>query len=49
MWNEWAMDKGGASGSGAIATGDMFNHKGVSLGTKTSAAAWALVATITQS
>jgi hypothetical protein len=49
VWNEWAMDKGGASGSGAIASGDMFNHKGVNLGTKTSAAAWALVATVTQS
>lgn len=49
VWNEWAMDKGGASGAGAIAAGDMFNHKGVNLGTKTSAAAWALVATITQS
>jgi hypothetical protein len=49
VWNEWAMDKGGSSGSGAIASGDMFNHKGVNLGTKTSAAAWALVATVTQS
>jgi hypothetical protein len=49
VWNEWAMDKGGASGSAAIAAGDMFNHKGVNLGTKTSAAAWALQVTFTQS
>lgn len=48
-WREWAMDKGGSSGSGAIASGDMFNHRGVDLGLKTSAAAWALTATITQS
>jgi hypothetical protein len=48
-WREWAMDKGGASGSGAIASGDMFNHKGVDLGLKTSAAAWALSVTFTQS
>lgn len=49
VWNEWAMDKGGASGAAAIASGDMFNHKGVNLGTKTSAAAWAFQITITQS
>jgi hypothetical protein len=48
-WREWAMDKGGSSGSGAIASGDMFNHKGVDLGLKTSAAAWAFQATFTQS
>jgi hypothetical protein len=48
-WREWAMDKGGSSGSAAIASGDMFNHKGVDLGLKTSAAAWALQATFTQS
>lgn len=48
-WNEWGMDKGGASGTAAIAAGDLFNHKGVSLGTKTSAAAWAFNVTFTQS
>jgi hypothetical protein len=49
VWNEWAMDKGGASSTAAIASGDMFNHKGVNLGTKTSASAWAFTVTITQS
>jgi hypothetical protein len=48
-WREWAMDKGGASGGAAIASGDMFNHKGVDLGLKTSAAAWAFNVTFTQS
>lgn len=49
VWNEWAIDKGGASGSAAIASGDMFNHKGVNLITKTSAVAAALNVTVTQS
>lgn len=46
-WREWGMDSGGSSGSGAAS--GLFNHRGVDLGTKTSAAAWALTATITQS
>ena len=47
VWNEWAIDSGGSSGSGACS--GMFNHRGVNLGTKTSAAAWTLTATISQS
>lgn len=46
-WQEWGMDSGGSSGSGAAS--GLFNHRGVDLGTKTSAAAWALTATVTQS
>lgn len=45
VWNEWGVDGGGASGAGA-ATG-LLNHRGVNLGTKTSAAAWAFTGTIT--
>jgi hypothetical protein len=47
VWNEWGMDNGGSSGSGAAS--GLFNHRGVNLGTKTSASAWALQITITQS
>lgn len=46
-WREWGMDSGGSSGTGAAS--GLFNHRGVDLGLKTSAAAWALTATITQS
>ncbi|HVX20872.1 MAG TPA: hypothetical protein VHB02_05970 [Acidimicrobiales bacterium] len=46
-WREWGIDAGGASGSGA-ATG-LFNHRGVTLGAKSSASAWVFTATITQS
>lgn len=45
-WNEWGMDSGGASGTGAAS--GLFNHKGVSLGTK-SGGSWILQATFTQS
>lgn len=48
-WREWGMDKGGASTTTAIASGDLFSHRGVDLGLKTSAAAWALSVTFTQS
>lgn len=46
-WNEWGIDSGGASGAGAAS--GLLNHKGVALGTKTSAAAWTATATITES
>jgi hypothetical protein len=46
-WNEWGIDNGGAS-SGGAASG-LLNHKGVALGTKTSASAWTATATITES
>ena len=46
-WNEWGIDNGGSSGSGAAS--GLLNHKGVSLGTKTSASAWTATATITES
>lgn len=44
-WNEWCIDNGGASS--ATPGGTALNHKGVSLGTKTSAASWAFTATVT--
>lgn len=46
-WNEWGMDSGGSSGTGAAS--GLFNHRGVALITKSSAAAAALTATFTQS
>jgi hypothetical protein len=46
-WNEWGIDSGGAAGAGAAS--GLLNHKGVSLGTKTSSAAWTATATITES
>jgi hypothetical protein len=47
VWNEWGIDYGGSSGTGAAS--GLLNHKGVNLGTKTSAAAWQFTATITES
>jgi hypothetical protein len=46
-WNEWGIDSGGASGTGAAS--GLLNHKGVALGTKTSAGVFVLTATITES
>lgn len=46
-WREWGMDSGGSSGTSNCS--GLFNHRGVDLGLKTSAAAWALTAAITQS
>ena len=46
-WNEWGIDNGGSSGSGAAS--GLLNHKGVGLGTKTSASAWTVTATILES
>ena len=45
VWNEWGIDSGGASGAGAAS--GLLNHKGVNLGTKSSAASWTATATIT--
>lgn len=47
VWNEWGMDSGGSSGTGACS--GLFNHRGVNLITKTSNAAAVLTATVTQS
>jgi hypothetical protein len=38
-WNEWGIDNGTT----------LFNHKGVSLGTKVNTATWVFTATLTQS
>jgi hypothetical protein len=46
-WNEWAIDNGVTSGTGAAV--GMLNHKGVALGTKTSAGVFVLTATVTES
>jgi hypothetical protein len=46
VWNEWGIDSGGVSGSGAAS--GLLNHRGVNLGTKTSASTWAFTATITE-
>lgn len=46
-WNEWGIDSGGASGSGAAS--GLLNHRGVALGTKASASTWAFTVTITES
>lgn len=46
-WNEWGMDSGTTSGTGAAS--GLFNHRGVNLITKTSNAAAVLTATVTQS
>lgn len=44
-WNEWSIDEGTTNGTTVTAT--MMNHKVVSLGTKTSAAAWVFTVTVT--
>ena len=46
-WNEWIIDNNGSAGSGTAAGGTALNHKGVSLGSKTSAASWAFTVTVT--
>lgn len=46
VWNEWGIDSGGASGAGAAS--GLLNHRGVNLGTKSSAASWVFTATITE-
>lgn len=46
-WNEYGIDTG--TTSGATVTAVLFNHAIVSLGTKTSAAAWAFTVTLTLS
>lgn len=43
-WNEWGIDNGGSSGPAQL-----FNHKGVALGTKTSGTTWTFQASVTQS
>lgn len=50
-WNEWGIDNGGAgAGTSSNAVGPvLFNHKGVSLGTKASGSTWTFTVTITQS
>jgi Phage tail-collar fibre protein len=45
-WREWGVAQNTASGANA-ATAPLLNHKGVDLGLKTSAAAWAFKITIT--
>lgn len=45
VWNEWGVGQNTTSGAVAI-TAPMLNHKVTNLGTKTSAAAWALKITI---
>ena len=47
-WREWLISQDTA-GSTAAATTPILNHKGVDLGLKTSASAWALKVTITES
>jgi hypothetical protein len=42
-WQEWAIDNGGASGTGAAV--GLFNHKGVFLGTK-GGTAWTITASV---
>lgn len=46
-WNEWGIDNGVTAGTGAAV--GLLNHKGVSLGTKTSSGVWVLTAAITES
>ena len=43
-WNEWCIDNGGSSGPAQL-----FNHKGVALGTKTAGTTWTFQASVTQS
>ena len=46
VWNEWAIGQNTSSAAAAI-TASMLNRKVASLGTKTSAVAWAFTVTIT--
>lgn len=46
-WNEWEVDNGTTSGTSVLGTS--LNHKGVSLGTKSSGSAWTMTSTITES
>lgn len=43
-WNEWAIDNGTGGGPGQL-----LNHKGVALGTKTAGSTWTFTGTMTQS
>jgi hypothetical protein len=42
-WREWVIDNGNGGGPGQI-----FNHKGVSLGTKSAGATWTFQVSVTQ-
>jgi hypothetical protein len=42
-WREWCIDNGAGGGPGTL-----FNHKGVSLGTKTAGSTWTFQVSVTQ-
>lgn len=45
VWQEWCIDNGVTAGT-TVGTRTILNHKGISMGTKTSASSWTFTATI---